>query len=183
MIYLNQWQFSDNISDPLTWERQFGLSENNLSWRTIWLELYKISGQKCHLMWKEAERSAALPLSGRDGYLHLLDNAIDSLLMKAYNDPEFVATLALRIAVSKQQVMVAIEDNGVGMEKNLEDLILTSSSYSTKRYSLLYGSVITGGLGAGLKLARNYIEKQNGRLHFLNKGKNKGAIFWYEVPI
>jgi len=102
-------------------------------------------------------------------------NAIDSLTERWSDDLEFQAYL--RISVDNDTALrVEVEDNGTGIKRG-EELFI--DRYGSKKDS----SAMHGHEGVHLYNSRVLIEALDGRIGFVNKGMNKGATFWYEVPL
>lgn len=87
-----------------------------------------------------------------------------------------------RISVSiynyKNKVIFAIEDNGIGIPKEDQDYIF-SKMYRTHDAYLSE----TEGAGLSLYLAKNTIERHDGRIKVKSEGRDKGSEFLFELPI
>jgi len=105
-------------------------------------------------------------------------NAVDSLTERWVNDLNFQAYLRLTIDrdESLKSIKVEVEDNGTGIRKG--DDIFVAKYGSKKDYSVMHGYE-----GFHLYNSQVLIEALGGAIGFINKGMNKGAIFWYEVPL
>lgn len=112
-------------------------------------------------------------------------NAADSMILRLMEDPVgYSAKLQLRLRYHNGIIRSDVEDNGKGIDEYIQPSIFLKSCWTTK-YDLSESidGVLHGGGGCKLKYARDDTAKLKGRVGFHNKGKDKGAIFWYEMPI
>lgn len=78
----------------------------------------------------------------------------------------------------KNKIIFSIEDNGIGIEKEDQERIF-SKMYRTHDAYLSE----TEGEGLSLYLAKNIIERHDGKLKVKSEGKNKGSKFLFELPV
>ena len=78
----------------------------------------------------------------------------------------------------KDNVILHIEDNGIGIPK--EDQPYIFSQFYRGREAYLKE---TEGLGMSLFLAKNIIEKHNGKLGVRSEGDGRGSTFWFSIKI
>lgn len=97
----------------------------------------------------------------------LLENAIN------YTRDEIKIT----IDAYKNNVAFHIEDNGIGIPKSDQPYIFSKFYRSHEAYL-----TETEGTGISLFLAKSIIEKHNGKIGLRSGGKEKGSIFWFELP-
>ncbi len=124
----------------------------------------------------QAELPEALPLVALDSgqltraFEHLLDNAI-----KFNHEGGHVW---VRAGTQGSQVWIEVQDDGIGipsaeLERIFERFYQIDGS-STRRY---------GGLGLGLAVAREVIQRHGGRIWAMSPGPNQGATFRIELPV
>lgn len=119
----------------------------------------------------------------------LMTNSADSISIR--NTPEngeYIARIEVRVTVSGDRLRVAIEDNGRGVDPEIEPYLFTSLLRAPIPENLLKGSAdnkdrIPGRMGDELRQVKDEIEELEGIVFYQNKGNNVGAIFGYEVPI
>lgn len=98
----------------------------------------------------------------------LLENAI------AYTKNE----IKINIDAYKDKALFHIEDNGIGVNKEDQPYIFSNFYRSHDAYLSE-----TEGAGINLFLAKNIIEKHNGKIGVRSKGKDRGSVFWFELPV
>jgi len=78
---------------------------------------------------------------------------------------------------SGNEVIIAVEDNGVGMSKEIQETLLGNKSmnYTTR------GTANEKGTGLGLNLCREFLERNNGRI-WLKSNEGHGTTFYIAVP-
>ena len=122
----------------------------------------------------------------RPGFAFFVDegfcmNASDSLMLMFQRYPKHVAELAVRVRANETHVGLEVEDNGTGIDPAVEHRLFIEEIRSKKRGKLK--DVYHGGQGIHLYEAKKIIDDLGGRIGHINKGKNRGALFWYEVPL
>lgn len=107
-----------------------------------------------------------------------IGNALDSMGLKRKKDELYVPKLRLYVD-QQEKLLFEVEDNGQGINKDIEPKIFNEIIDSTKRLD----SDCIGDVGDHMYKSRKIVEKTEGTINFFNKGKNKGAIFWYEITL
>lgn len=74
------------------------------------------------------------------------------------------------------EVMISIADQGDGMDKLLRDHVFSSANIISKR-----GTLNEKGTGLGLKLCKEFVEKNRGRI-WVEENQPKGTIFFVSFP-
>ncbi len=74
------------------------------------------------------------------------------------------------------EVMISIADQGDGMDKLLRDHVFSSANIISKR-----GTLNEKGTGLGLKLCKEFVEKNRGRI-WAEENQPKGTIFFVSFP-
>ncbi|HIC7358052.1 ATP-binding protein [Legionella sp. PATHC032] len=101
---------------------------------------------------------------------NLLANAKDSVLLHESNDSRKIVIDIRR--TEKNHIMVKINDNGIGIQKDNLDRIF-SFGFTTKK----------NGHGFGLHCSAIYARDLGGRLYAESNGSGKGAQFVLDLPI
>lgn len=88
---------------------------------------------------------------------------------------------SVRVALSNDgssRVKLSVSDTGIGVKPEDEERIFASfyRSEEAKRMD-------TEGVGIGLSVARNIVEKHGGRLSVTSAGEGKGSTFWFTLPV
>lgn len=108
----------------------------------------------------------------RDHLLLILRNLISNAIK--YSHPG--GTVTVRYKSDRDQVIIAVSDNGVGMSSEMIDSILQPDKIESKP-----GTSDEKGTGLGLKLCREFIEKNNGTLR-VESIENRGTTFYVTLP-
>lgn len=118
----------------------------------------------------------------QEGWLLNADHArlvqtIANLLVNAAKFTPPQGLIALRASVSGQELMVSVQDNGIGMEP----------SSLTRIFELFAQTPVPGeaptGLGIGLSLARQFAQMHGGSLHATSDGLDCGSEFVLTLPV
>lgn len=75
-------------------------------------------------------------------------------------------------------VSISVEDNGVGLEPEMQELIFEMFGQVKTE-----GDLSTSGLGIGLTLARSLSEQHGGSISVESEGLNKGSKFTVKIPV
>ena len=100
---------------------------------------------------------------------NLLNNAIK------YSKKESLITV--NITPQNGHLAVSVKDRGVGMSRKLQRHIFEKEYHNTTR-----GTSNEKGTGLGLKLCKEYLEKQAGKIH-LQSEKGKGSVVTFTIPL
>ncbi len=99
---------------------------------------------------------------------NLISNAIK------YSYPESV--IEVSAVTNNQQVVIQIADSGVGMNQEIRDSIFHTANMVSS-----VGTDNEKGTGLGLKLCKEFIEKNNGRI-WVESTENSGSRFYISLP-
>ncbi len=95
---------------------------------------------------------------------NLIKNAIQAML------PDKLGTIVLSCKHEDSKIIIEVRDNGTGIPENLRDKIFTPN-FSTK----------SSGMGLGLAIIKNIIERAGGTIRFETK-MGEGTSFFIELP-
>jgi signal transduction histidine kinase len=129
-----------------------------------------------------AERQHQLQIVLPDGPVPLLADQVrlaqvlSNLLTNAakYTAPQ--GTLTLKAAIDDEEIVVTLEDNGIGIEPEL-------LPYIFEMFRQGNAARAAGGLGIGLTLARRIVEMHGGRLEAATAGPGQGSTFSVRLPL
>lgn len=111
-----------------------------------------------------------------------IGNASDSLITRIYETPQFIPEIKLSFTCNKGLFSFEVEDNGTGINQEVESSLFNYMIYSKKQGSELKKAYI-GGEGIHMYASKIKITQQKGEIYFKNKGLNQGAIFGYRIPL
>jgi hypothetical protein len=111
-------------------------------------------------------------------------NAGDSIITRFSREFEsYSCDLRASMFSDGQLLRFEVEDNGVGMDKETEARIFQQVASSKACAGNPLRGVLSGRCGHHMKDSKKIVEVFDGKIGFTNKGLNKGALFWYEVPL
>lgn len=124
------------------------------------------------------EKVETIPLISEDFsrvVVNLCNNAFDAMWDKTKatdRDPDYKPKLTVRTHCSSENIELEIQDNGMGVPKNLQDKIL-QPFFTTKKG--------TQGTGLGLSITGDIIKAHKGKLA-LESAPGKGTCFKISIP-
>ena len=103
-------------------------------------------------------------------FINLIKNSIESIEQKVEKNPDFKKKILIDISSNNDHILIAIEDNGVGFDKNNIKEIL-NPYYTTKK----------NGTGLGLSIVNKIINDHKGELEFIpiNNGAKIQIRFYF----
>ncbi|MBE8986204.1 ATP-binding sensor histidine kinase [Nostoc sp. LEGE 12450] len=104
-------------------------------------------------------------------FMNIINNAIDALEV---SDTNFQPTITIQTELKKSNILIRIEDNGIGMSKSVQNKIF-NPFFTTKSV----------GSGTGLGLSTSYsivVEKHGGQLSCIS-APGQGTEFIIEIPV
>lgn len=107
----------------------------------------------------------------------LLDIVLRNLLSNAikFSNPD--NNVSIVATQEKAMVVIAVQDNGVGMDQDTAAGIFTFDSMSSKT-----GTKGEAGSGIGLSLCKEFVEMHGGRI-WIESTPGQGSIFKFSLPI
>ena len=103
-------------------------------------------------------------------FINLIKNSIESIEQKCEKNPDFNKKISIDISSNNDHILISIEDNGVGFDKNNIEEIL-NPYYTTKK----------NGTGLGLSIVNKIINDHKGELEFIpiNNGAKIQIRFYF----
>ena len=103
-------------------------------------------------------------------FINLIKNSIESIEQKIEKNPDFKKKILIDISSNNDHILISIEDNGVGFDKNNIEEIL-NPYYTTKK----------NGTGLGLSIVNKIINDHKGELEFIpiNNGAKIQIRFYF----
>ncbi len=89
-------------------------------------------------------------------FINLIKNSIESIEQKVEKNPDFKKKISIDISSNNDHILISIEDNGIGFDKNNIKEIL-NPYYTTKK----------NGTGLGLSIVNKIINDHKGELEFI----------------
>ena len=102
----------------------------------------------------------------------VLRNLISNAIKFTYPGGE----VSIMLTEYKEQVSVAVKDNGQGIKKENQSKLLKDGQLCST-----YGTKNEKGCGLGLLLSRDFIKLNKGKLRFKSK-EGEGTIFYFTIP-
>lgn len=102
----------------------------------------------------------------------VLRNLISNAIKYSYRK----SSIDLKHYTRNHEVIISIADKGDGMDKTLREHVFSSANIISKR-----GTMNEKGTGLGLKLCKEFVEKNNGRI-WAEENLPKGTIFFVSFP-
>ncbi|MDB5109730.1 MAG: walK 3 [Mucilaginibacter sp.] len=134
------------------------------------------------LRFKAAEKSQQIFLQplNREQELYIsrekIWRVISNLISNAIKFSPTGASIFVSITKEPGQVIIAVEDNGIGIPENLKDQVFNMFTSAQRA-----GTAGEKSFGLGLSICRQIIEKFNGKIWFESKNEG-GTIFFISLP-
>ncbi len=103
-------------------------------------------------------------------FINLIKNSIESIEQKVEKNPDFKKKISIDISSNNDHILITLEDNGIGFDKNNIEEIL-NPYYTTKK----------NGTGLGLSIVNKIINDHKGELEFIpiNDGAKIQIRFYF----
>lgn len=135
----------------------------------------KQANEKDHILKWNLDKMPSVsgdPTLLKELFLELIRNAVH---FSAHSNPSMIKIGCTQNNKNNNEVIISVEDNGLGFdEKHLSSLF--------KLFQSLHSSSETQGVGGGLAMVKNIVEKHGGRI-WAKGEENKGATFFFTLPI
>lgn len=113
-----------------------------------------------------------------DGDFTRLSQIVSNLLTNAAKYTPENGRIELRATHSGTMLRIDIEDNGIGVPKDMQNRIFELFAQSTGP-----DDRSSDGLGIGLALVKQLVEMHNGKIELYSEGKGKGSLFSVYLPL
>jgi nitrogen fixation/metabolism regulation signal transduction histidine kinase len=107
-------------------------------------------------------------IADRNQIMRMLNNLIQNAIQATKNIDD--RKVIIRLKKRTNYYLIEVEDNGIGIPKELEDKIF-KPNFTTK----------TKGMGLGLAIVQTIITNHHGEISYI-KGKEQGTIFSVQLP-
>ncbi|GJM27524.1 MAG: hybrid sensor histidine kinase/response regulator [Cyclobacteriaceae bacterium] len=108
---------------------------------------------------------------------NIINLVMRNLLNNAIKYSKKRSSITVNIIPQNGHLAVSVKDRGVGMSRKLQKHIFEKEYHNTTR-----GTSNEKGTGLGLKLCKEYLEKQAGDIH-LRSEKGKGSVVTFTIPL
>ena len=106
---------------------------------------------------------------------------LESLFENAINNTPTGGKIEIQSEIKGGNIIVSIKDNGVGLTKEEQEQLFQPFG-KIERYGRGV-DVIIEGPGLSLYICKKIIELHGGEIWVASKGRNKGSIFYFSIPI
>jgi signal transduction histidine kinase len=111
------------------------------------------------------------------GDKNMIKTVLRNLLGNAVKYSHRSGKVNVSATVNDQEVIVSVKDNGIGIpEENIKKIFRIDVKYSVP------GTENEQGTGLGLKLCKEFVEKQGGEI-WVESIENKGSEFKFSIPV
>jgi len=107
-----------------------------------------------------------------------LSSALHVFVENAVNYTPHGGNIDIKMKGYVDAIYLEITDSGIGISPD-EKMHLFNKFYRSERAQ----KIDTGGVGVGLSIAKNIIERHRGTVGVSSKGTEKGSTFWFTLPI
>jgi signal transduction histidine kinase len=108
---------------------------------------------------------------------NMLNTVLRNLISNAIKFTQKCGNININTIIDVNQVTISVKDSGIGIsEENIQKLFRIDSRFQ------LPGTDKEIGTGLGLKLCREFVEKQGGRI-WVESEENKGCDFKFTIPV
>ena len=172
-------------------DNTYNLLENLLSWAKSQMhgtkvyaknvELKPLVDSCVNLLSPTAEKKLVIMANKiKPGIFVYADNEMVKLILRNLisNSIKFTSAgdhICVDAKVKDDTIVVSVEDNGMGISNENQDKIFKPENYST------VGTSNEAGMGLGLLLCNDFVEKNNGEIWFESE-LEKGTTFYFSLP-
>lgn len=177
-ISLHVKQLQGGLDNLLQWSNsQLGGIEVNQQK----VDFTTVIGQVISLMQAELEnKSVQVNIRSEGGLIWVDPNHLQlvlrNLLSNAAKYSYKNSVIEIHHYTLNHEVMITVTDEGDGMDTTTRDALFSPANIISRR-----GTLNEKGTGLGLKLCKEFVEKNNGRI-WVEAGKPKGTVFFVSFP-
>ncbi len=167
------------LNNLLSWAKTQMEGGNTVN--IVWLDLEQIVKECLVLQLNAAQRKGIQLTSNIDASLKVLADrdmlklVITNLITNALKFTPQGGEVLIFAEQKDDFINIHIQDNGIGISKEKQGSLFTFSAGST------YGTNFEKGIGLGLVLCKEFVELQNGKIHFKSE-PNQGTTFTLTFP-
>ena len=103
---------------------------------------------------------------------------IQNLISNSIKNTFHNGSVCINVLKKKKKVIISVEDSGIGLTKEEIDVIFEKFAQVKRE-----GDIISKGWGIGLYTSMKIIKQHGGKLWVVSEGRNKGSIFYVELPL
>jgi PAS domain S-box-containing protein len=108
---------------------------------------------------------------------NMINTILRNLLSNAVKFTYKQGKIVVNAMINSDEVIISVKDTGIGISKeNIDKLFRIDTKFS------IPGTNNEQGTGLGLKLSREFVEKQGGRI-WVESNENKGSEFKFSIPV
>jgi signal transduction histidine kinase/CheY-like chemotaxis protein len=108
---------------------------------------------------------------------NMINTVLRNLLSNAVKFTHRCGKVVVRAIIESDEVIISVKDTGTGIsEENIEKLFRIDTKYS------MPGTDNEQGTGLGLKLSKEFVEKQGGKI-WIESIENQGSEFSFSIPL
>ncbi len=147
-----------------------------------YVSLQEVIGEKAILFLKQSIERKNIQLhteglqrkawADPDHLMLIFRNLVANAIKYSYQDGK----ISIRAYPKENNIIVEIEDNGMGMTADVKESVFSSVTMISST-----GTSNEKGTGLGLKLCKEFIEKNKGEI-WLNSEPGKGSTFYVSIP-
>lgn len=171
----------------------YAILQNLLDWSRSQTGMLKFSPERINLNNLIKENISNLQLLAANKNINLFSEAEDGL--NIYADKNMINTVlrnllsnaikftreygkvAVCAKINSDEVIISVKDTGIGIsQENIEKLFRIDTKFS------MPGTNNEQGTGLGLKLSKEFVEKQKGKI-WVESIENKGSEFKFSIPV
>ncbi len=137
------------------------------------IELYKVSALQKNINIDFITPAGSFMAIGDDNIINLV---LRNLLNNAIKYSKKNSSITVRLEDLVDKLAISVKDRGVGMSKKLINRLFEKDYHNSTR-----GTSNEKGTGLGLKLCKEYLEKQDGAI-LVQSEKGKGTLVTFTLP-
>ncbi len=113
--------------------------------------------------------------------LESIHEVISNLITNSIKFTPINGEITIKSKINQNYYHISVKDNRIGFTKEEENKIFTQFE-KIEHYGKGF-DVVIGGSGLGLYISKRIIEEHEGQIWMKSRGRNKGSIFTFTIPI
>lgn len=110
------------------------------------------------------------------GDLKMFRSVMRNLLSNAIKFSTMKSTINIKAILKDQMVVIGVTDTGTGITQAMKERIIAGINYDS-----VFGTKGEKGTGIGLRLTKEFIEKNGGKI-WIESNPGKGSTFGFSIP-